>query len=305
MTTLDETGHGEHGEHGGREAARLLLCSLATHRKEIARLARAAEALAKPWTEPKAVGKAMQSVAGCAGAVPERMSAAAEEVVARVREWLRAEREGRRHKLASDLEAACTAERLELTVITREPLEVRIAPVAIEIDVDKGKAAVSFGRVPILECAARAGDILAAREKALGCLESGEWSPEAFHRRLRLAWDATRSSLGPAPAGAGVEMSEILPNLALAAQGQRWRLDPTSRNFRGYGKAQFLFDLYRLRRAGTLAVDGWRLLLGVATGDSTRDKRRVFWVEDAAGRGSYHLTLRFVREEDPLGGSPP
>ena len=30
----------------------------------------------------------------------------------------------------------------------------------------------------------------------------------------------------------------------------------------------------------------------------TKDKARVFWVEDGEGRGAWHLTLRFVREEE-------
>ena len=53
------------------------------------------------------------------------------------------------------------------------------------------------------------------------------------------------------------------------------------------------YQLRRLRREGTLARDGLRVELGVATGGSARDKRNVVYVP-AGGEGQYQLSLRVV-----------
>ncbi|MCK6504647.1 hypothetical protein L6R53_14785 [Myxococcota bacterium] len=93
----------------------------------------------------------------------------------------------------------------------------------------------------------------------------------------------------------------MLPQLALELQDDRFRREPSAAHFRPYSRARLCWDLWRLRRDRCLAVDGWRLSLGPATGSSTRDKKRVFWLEDDQGRGQYYLTLRFVREDADVG----
>ncbi len=165
----------------------------------------------------------------------------------------------------------------------------------MRIDLEKARAAIVFGQVEVLSCPAGGEEILEAREKALKALEARRWSAREFHGQLREAWETAARRLAR-PEG-WVELADVIAVVAVAVQGPRWRQDPTARNFTSYGKAQLLYDLHRLRQAGELSVEGQRLVLGPATGASTRDKRRVFWVEDGEGRGAYHLTLRFVSEE--------
>ncbi len=289
----------EGAREDGRGLAEALGSALEAHRKGIARLARLAKALSKPWTNPKAIEKTAGEMAKLARELPESLAQKASVLLEEASVWLRREREGRRQKLARELKELCAARGIRLAVVTKEPLEIRLPPIGVRIDVEEGRAAIVFGQVELLVCDATAEDIIRAREKALKSLERPKWSPEEFHRQLREAWSAAARRCGR-PDG-WVELAEVIADVAVAIQGPRWRQDPTARNFTSYGKAQFLYDLHRLREASALSAGGYRLVLGPATGASTRDKRRVFWVEDGDGRGAYHLTLRFVREEEVHG----
>ena len=244
--------------------------------------ARALEQLAKAGDDPAALrkGRAALDKAGLDGL---------QDLPARVDAWLRDEEAGRRPRLARGLRDACAAAGLELVVLTREPLELRLPPLGVSVDVEADRATITFGQQVLQTCGARADDILAARQRALQAIESGPWDPAAFLTALRTAWQR----LGPDD---WRELVDVLPQLALELQDERFRRDPVAANFRPYGRARLAWDLWRLRRDRTLAQDGWRLSLGPATGSSTRDKRRVMWLEDDQGRGQYYLTLRFVRE---------
>lgn len=206
--------------------------------------------------------------------------------------WLVEEKAGRRERLNADLRAGCEAAGVELLVITRDPLELRIPPLGVRIDVEAGKSTLTFGRENVEAADASAGGILAARTRALAALEGTGWDPAGFHLRLRRAW----SRSAPEP-GAWVEIAELLPELVFLSQPKAFRADPSARRFVAYSRAQLCYDLWRLRRDRGLSHDGWRLTVAPATGASTKDKSRVFWLEDDRGAGQYHLTLRFVRED--------
>jgi hypothetical protein len=265
------------------------------HKKAMARLERSLRSLSGRWSDPRGVGKELEALSQEEFDLPAEIVQGVRELVDRGRDWLELEREDRRGRLARALKEGADGRGLTLALISREPLEIRLDPVGVAIDLEEARATLTFGREELAQCPADAEEILQARDKALVGLDRKGWTPEGFHGELRDAWLlATRMGKGEG----WIELGEALPLLALTIQSKRWRLDPTSKNFTDYGKAQFLYDLHRLRSAGALTVDGWRLSLGPATGDSTRDKRRVFWVEDGEGRGSYCLTLRFVRDEE-------
>lgn len=204
--------------------------------------------------------------------------------------WGEAERAGRRGRLAADLRALCGARGLGLRVVSKEPLELRIPPLAVQIDVEADVARLLFARQPLEATEADAAAILAARDRALSALEGERWAPEAFHRDLLAAW-RTVDGRGWAELGA------LLPELARRQEGPSPPAEAPSRPLRPYSRARFCYDLWRLRRDRCLTVDGWRLSLGPATGGSARDKRRVFWLEDADGEGQLHLSARFLAPE--------
>ena len=203
--------------------------------------------------------------------------------------WVEHERVTRGARLRSDLRAACETRGFPLTVLSRDPLELYLAPVTVSIDVSKDRADVSFGRIRLSRCRADGAAIVAAREEAVRQLEGESWDPEAFFDQLRRAWSR-------AGRGDWAELVDVLPELALIKQSAAFRKDPTAKRFQPYPRVQFAYDLWRLRRDRCLGANGWRLTLGSATGGSTRDKTRVLWLEDGRGGGQYHLTLRFVRE---------
>ncbi len=59
-------------------------------------------------------------------------------------------------------------------------------------------------------------------------------------------------------------------------------------------RTEFAYDVLRLRKAGKLSHEGRRMNLGVATGSSASQKKRVIYFEDEFGSGEYKLTVFFT-----------
>ena len=211
------------------------------------------------------------------------------DIAAAMAAWVEYERATRGARLRADLREACAEVGIRPAVLSRDPLELYLAPVTVLIDVDRDLADLAFARIRQGRCRADGAAIVAARNEVVCDLEGESWDPEAFFAQLRGAWVR-------AGGDAWVELIDVLPELALLRQPPSFRKDPTAKKFVPYPRAQFAYDLWRLRRDRCLAADGWRLTLGTATGGSTRDKSRVLWLEDGRGGGQYHLTLRFVKE---------
>jgi len=251
-------------------------------KKQAGALAALAKALDPP--QPARLERALAAL-GKAG------SAEVGAVESACRDWLIAEKDGRARRLSTELRDACAAAQIELSVLTRDPLELRLPPVSVRVDADADKAEVTFGRQVLVTCGAQAAAIIDARRKAMAMLEAGEWRAAAFHAQLLQAWKRV--------GGDGwAELTDVHAELAWLRQPARFRLEPVASNLAPYPRALFLYDLWRLRRDRCLSVGGWRLGLGPATGGSVRDKKRVMWVEDDHGQGQWHLTLRFVLEAD-------
>lgn len=261
----------------------------------------AAVSLLKQWTsalssigkvaEPlvaSRLGAAVGSLNGLDGiALGARLSA----IQQRLQAWAALESVGRRRRLAAELKALCEARGLPLRLVGKEPLELRIPPVAVLLRVDQDLAELHFARQPLETTSAEAGAILAARERAVMELEGEDWQPTVFLRLLLAAWRR-------ADGKGWTDLALVLPELVLLQQNERFRREPTAKNFQPYSRARFCYDLWRLRRDRCLAVDGWRLSLGPATGGSTSDKKRVFWLEDGDGEGQWYLSIRFLIEGD-------
>lgn len=205
--------------------------------------------------------------------------------------WVAEEKTSRRERLSGALRAGSEAEGVDLLILSKDPLELRLPPVSVRVDIDANKAEVLFSQQVLESTTADGPAILAARKRALQALEGEPWDPAAFHALLHKAW--TRA----APTGGWAELVEVLPELVFLRQPKEFRRDPDSKRFVPYSRARFAYDLWRLRRDRVLTRDGWRLSVAPATGSSTKDKKLVFWLEDDRGQGQYHLTLRFVREE--------
>ncbi len=217
-------------------------------------------------------------------------------VLKEIRDELDERKRHMQERLAKDLAAACKAHDLELRVLSRdEPVEVRIPPFAVQIDRTKGHAELRFARQPIATCEADAAAIMNAHGHALAAMRKGFRAEPFFDACLR-AW---RAACGAGCAGNGerVEILDFLPHLALQLQPSAFRVEPSERNYRGYSRARFAFDVLSLRSAGMLRREGWRMNLGVATGTTATKKNRTIFFEDEKGDGEFKLTVFFTRAE--------
>jgi len=200
-----------------------------------------------------------------------------------------------RKRLGQELKAACERLKLGFHLVSREnPIEVRIPPLAMRLDIERGSAELCFARVPVVTCAASTEQILVAHRKAVEKLERA-FAPDEFLEDCWRAYRMTLADQGKQP-GDRVEILSFLPALALSLQPKKFQLDPVATNFQSYSRAQFAYDVHRLRKAGKLAAKGKRINFGVATGTSASNKKRVLYLEDELGRGEYKLTVFFSEE---------
>lgn len=225
------------------------------------------------------------------------LQARAEALFGELEQALDRERQSQRERLSKELRAACEARGLSLRVVSREePVEVRIPPFAVSIDRERGLAELRFARLPLLSCPARAEEILATHQRCLVELEAG-LEPREFFLACQRAWAAARAAAGP-QAGERVEFNQFLPYLALQMQSKAFAVDPLVDHYRTYSRVRFAYDILRLQRAGLMAVGGWRLNLGVATGTTASIKNRALFIENQHGEGEFKLTLFFTPQAE-------
>jgi hypothetical protein len=84
----------------------------------------------------------------------------------------------------------------------------------------------------------------------------------------------------------------LLPFMALFVQNDRFLTDPQKDNYVGYGRADFSYDLYRLRE-----VDS-RPFLTIASRQQTQKRSDFLWIpsREDVEEGSYFAKIDF-REE--------
>lgn len=202
----------------------------------------------------------------------------------------------RRETLGLGLKAACQSAGLEMRVIDREsPIRLRIPPFAVTIDIDSGVASFAFALQPLEKCGADAEKIVALHRQLRTKMETS-FAPEAYFDDCLAAYRMALAACNKA-FGERIEFDQFLPLLALRMQPKNYRVEPISKNHRSYSRAQFAFDVMRLREAGVLERAGRRIQFGVATGNSTAQKSRVLFLEDADGNGEFKVSVSFTEED--------
>lgn len=276
------------------------LAGLQEEAEVLRKLTAALAPLARPTahTDPTSLERALEKAAArveeLAGA-PAGLLERARAVLDVARGTLEEQHRRLRERLAPELRAACEARGLGLRVLRREePVELRIPPLGVVVDRAKGRAEIRFARTAIATCPADAQAIVETHAQALSELDGEPFDPAAFFDACHRAWRAARASTG---GGERVEILDFLPFLALELQPAAFRVDPTPRNYRGYSRVRFAWDVLRLRRAAGFTREGLRLNLGVATGTTATQKKRVIWFEDEQGEGEFKLTVFFTRAE--------
>lgn len=230
---------------------------------------------------------------------PEAWAAAGlGELRARLEAWVREGARELRRELLRRLAEACRRRGLTVTrQAGTDEVELRLPPLSLVLDFPRGKGVFRFAREPLAETPLEVERILKTYDRTVAALGGkGPFDPAAFFQTLREAYRLALFRQGGRE-GDRVELAEFLPFLALLRQPRPFRRRLDRKSYRPYTRAHFAYDLLRLRRAGGFVQGGWRLNLGVATGNSAYRKDRVVWCEDEHGRGEYKLTLFFTRAE--------
>jgi hypothetical protein len=227
------------------------------------------------------------------GQVDKRLAAGA-KLDAEAERWLRRYRQELQNSLAErrQLFGPQLADLLEPQGLRLRGQYPRLAAglFTLTLNLEKGRCRIWYG--PEQE------------ELAEVALDPAKTAQELLDRRAGLGSalevDELLAKLGQAYRHARLEHPDgqmpllaVLPFMALMAQAQRFRADPRKGNYRDYGRADFSFDLYRLRELGS----GMRL--GVATRMQTQKRSDFLWVptREETETGNYWATIDLKEEK--------
>jgi hypothetical protein len=166
-------------------------------------------------------------------------------------------------------------------LIAESPEEWRLGPATVVVDRRRGTAQLRYAREPMVRAACEAGEVLAGWRRSLDRLAAESLGPDEFLPALSQAYAQLVVRAGRS-LGDRVALVDLVPAVARAA-GRR-----------SYSRAQFAWDIARLRRERRLQHEGRRVLLDVATGSAGVQRRRVVWIEDESGAGQYYADFRLV-----------
>lgn len=147
----------------------------------------------------------------------------------------------------------------------------------LTVVVRPGRAALRHAREPVGFCRPEPAAIAEGVERARRRLAARSRGPDELLPVLAAAYDRLLRQHRARP-GARVALVDV----RAAVGGTR---------------AQFAWDVARLRRERRLVVDGRRLDLGVATGHAAGARSRVVWIENDGGGGSYFAWFRLIAQE--------
>ena len=172
--------------------------------------------------------------------------------------------------------------------------ELRTGLFTVELDFDKGHAILWYGpkQEPLGRYRLSPREVAGRVQKSERDLGSGLPLDE-FLARLEEAWlsciDGKRSRKAP--------IIQVLCQLSFLLQTPHFRSDPKKANYKGYGRADFSFDLFRVRREADRTRQSNRLHLAIATRSQTEQRGRHLWIpEGADGRGSAYSHITFSEE---------
>jgi hypothetical protein len=158
-------------------------------------------------------------------------------------------------------------------VVERPEQEWRLG--ALTVVVGKQRARLRYARELVGTARSEASDIAVAWRRALDKLQARSLAPDDLLPKLRKAYTVVLARHEKRP-GDRAPIVELRDELA------------------GFTRAQFAWDLARLRRERRLVIDGRRVDLGIATGHATSRKSRVVWIEEDSGSGAFYETFRLI-----------
>ncbi len=217
-------------------------------------------------------------------------------------------------KVLSDVHAECRKWRDEMTVrfgrrlkemFEEEGLDLEVrgteyrhGPFVIKADFGAGKAEIQFARETMASgIGLKPKQILKKLKSVQKDLTGRRWDAEDYIKTLFEAYRRT-ILLNRREPGARAGIIDVLKEMSFLTQRPAFNKNPSKRNYRGYGRSYFSYDLNRLRRENVLSTNGFRLNLGTATIDYTRDARKSLYLTDGRGGGNYIMYLSFIKSKE-------
>jgi hypothetical protein len=150
----------------------------------------------------------------------------------------------------------------------------------LTVIVGERRAELRYAREPVGSSPTDPAAIALAVERARARLASRSRGPDELLPALAQAYQAVLRRRGGRP-GDRVPLVELRDEIAGA----------------GATRAQFAWDLARLRRERRLTIGERRIDLGVAAGHAAARRSHVVWIENDGGGGSYFQTFRLIAQE--------
>lgn len=168
--------------------------------------------------------------------------------------------------------------------------DLRVGLFTLEVNFDSQRAILWYGpkQERLAQCQLGAQEITGTIQKAFQQLGS-QLEAKDFIEKLKQAYIRARKN----QTNDRVPIIEVLSELAYVLQSSAFHLDPRRENYRGYSRADFSFDLFRMREVLRSA----KLKLVVATRAYTRQRRDFLWVPDNdQGQGTFYSHLQLGEE---------
>ncbi len=160
---------------------------------------------------------------------------------------------------------------------------------AIELKSDERKAKIWYGDKQELlgQCRPTIKEIVKNIERIKKNLGSG-LSDEEFLKKLNQAYER----LEKGREGEKLPIIEVLSEVAYLMQDTKFKQDPRRENYKSYSRADFSYDLYRIRKY----TQSRTLHLVVATRAHTNSRHKFLWIpDDESGKGTTYSHLQFKR----------
>lgn len=168
--------------------------------------------------------------------------------------------------------------------------ELKAGMFTIELDFDRMEAILWFGprQERLGRCALSASTVARCLEKAAQKLGSRLPEDQLFAKLWEAYRRVTKNSRS-----APVPIIQVLSELAHVIQEPRFLQDPRREHYRSYSRADFSYDLFRLRQFFKARGTPTKVHLVVATRAYTRRRSDFLWVPDSQdGKGTFYSHLQ-------------
>ncbi len=164
--------------------------------------------------------------------------------------------------------------------------ELKSSLFTIELFFDKGQVTLWYGpkQEQLNRCRLSSTEVVSTIEKIRKQLGS-HLDNDVFLNKLHESYSRAAGT----KQGESIPITTVLAELAFLLQSQQFRSDPRQNNYKGYSRADFSYDLFRIRQAVNK-----NLHLTVATRANTRRRQDFLWIpDDESGKGTTYSHLQF------------